>query len=81
MTEWLQSLLSLADKINITFKGICLALAGKFLQKELIYICKQNTFSTVLLINSSQKDKGLPVKTSKLNFVTFFVYFGNSLLD
>ena len=32
-------------------------------------------------MNSSQKDKALPVKTSKANFVTFFVYFGNSLLD
>ena len=30
---------------------------------------------------SSQKDKALPVKTSKPNFVTFFMYFGNSLLD
>ena len=33
------------------------------------------------MVNSSQKDKALPVKTSKPNFVTFFVYFGNSLLD
>ena len=45
---------------------------------SLICICKQNTFSPVLSINSSQKDKALPVKTSKPNFVTF-VYFGNSL--
>ena len=30
---------------------------------------------------SSQKDKALPVKTSKPNFVTFFMYFGNSVLD
>ena len=48
---------------------------------SLICICKQNTFSPVLSIKSSQKDKALPVKTSKPNFVTFFVYFGNSLLD
>ena len=46
---------------------------------SLICICKQKTFSPVLSINSSQKDKALPVKTSKPNFVTFFVYFGNSL--
>ena len=32
-------------------------------------------------MNSNQKDKALPVKTSKPNFVNFFVYFGNSLLD
>ena len=31
-------------------------------------------------MNSSQKDKALPVKTSKPNFVIFFVYFGNSCL-
>ena len=48
---------------------------------SLICICKQKTFSPVLLINLSQKDKALPVKTSKPNFVTFFVYFWNSLLD
>ena len=47
---------------------------------SLICICKQKTFSQVLSINSSQKDKSLPVKTSKPNFVTS-VYFGNSLLD
>ena len=33
------------------------------------------------MINSSEKDNALPVKTSKPNFVTFFVYFVNSLLD
>ena len=43
-------------------------------------ICKQKTFSPVSSINSSQKDKGLPVKASTPNFVTF-VYFENSLLD
>ena len=43
--------------------------------------CKQKTFSPVLLRNSSQKDKALPVKTSTSNFVTFLVYFGNSLFD
>ena len=48
---------------------------------SLICICKQKTFSPVLSINSSQKDKALPVKTSKPRFATFFIYFGNSLLD
>ena len=48
---------------------------------SLIFIGKQKTFLWVLSINSSQKDKALPVKTSKPNFVTFFVYFRNSLLD
>ena len=43
--------------------------------------CKQKTFSPVSSLNSSKKDKTLPVKTSKANFVTFFVYFGNSWLD
>ena len=33
-----------------------------------ISICKQKTFSPVLAINSSQKDKALTVKTSKPNF-------------
>ena len=96
---------------NKTFEGVCLALAGKFLQRRcefflylksfckrdynlvssqlniatqylsLICICKEKTFSPVLSINSSQKDKALPVKTSKPKFDTFFVYFGNSLLD
>ena len=32
-------------------------------------------------MNSSQTDKALPVKTSKPNLLTFFVYFGNSLFD
>ena len=41
----------------------------------------QKTFSPVLSINSCKKDKALPVKTSNPNFVTFSVYFGNSLLD
>ena len=40
---------------------------------RLICICKQKTFLTVLSINSSQKDKALAVKTSKPNFVTFFI--------
>ena len=52
-----------------------------FLQNEsqllllisLIFICKQKTSSLV----SGQKDKALPGKTSKPNFV----YFGNSWLD
>ena len=48
---------------------------------SLICICKQKTFPPVLSINSSEKDKVLPVKISKPNFVTFFVNFGNSLLD
>ena len=45
---------------------------------SLICICKQKTFSPVSLINSSQKDKALPVKTSKPNFVICFMYFGYS---
>ena len=48
---------------------------------SLICICKQQTFSAVLSINSSPTDKVLPVKSSKPDFVTFFVYFGNSLFD
>ena len=36
---------------------------------------------TGFINNSYQKDKALPVKTSNPNFVTFFVYFGNSLLN
>ena len=38
----------------------------------------QKSFSPVSLINSSQTDVALRVKTSKSNFVSFFVYFGNS---
>ena len=49
--------------------------------QELICICKQETYSPVSSINSSQTDKVLPVKISKPNFVTLFVYFGNSLFD
>ena len=48
---------------------------------SLICIRKQKTFPPVSSLNSSQKDKDLPVKTFKPNFVTFFMYFGNSLLD
>ena len=48
---------------------------------SLICLCKQKTFSLVLLINSSKKDKALHFQNSKPNFVTFFVYLGNSLLD
>ena len=33
------------------------------------------------LICICQTDKALPVKTSKPNFLTFFLYFGNSLFD
>ena len=47
----------------------------------LIDICKQKTFSSVSSINSNQTDKALPVKASKPNLVTFFLYFGNSLFD
>ena len=50
-------------------------------KQDLICICKQKTYSPVSSINSSQSDKDLPVKTSKPNFVTLFVYFGNSLFD
>ena len=41
----------------------------------------QTSFSPVSSINSSQTDIALPVKTCKRNFVTFFVYFGNSSFD
>ena len=41
----------------------------------------QKSFSPVSSINSSQTDIAFPVKTSKPNFVTFFVYFGNSSFD
>ena len=41
----------------------------------------QKSFSPVPSINSSQTGIALPVKTSKPNFVTFFVYFGNSAFD
>ena len=49
--------------------------------QDLICIWKQKTFSPVSSINSSQTVKALPVTTSKPNFVTFFVYFGNILFD
>ena len=49
--------------------------------RYLIDICKQKTFSSVSSINSNQTDKALPVKASKPNLVTFFLYFGNSLFD
>ena len=39
------------------------------------------THSLLPTITILAKDKAFPVKTSKRNFVTFFVYFGNSLLD
>ena len=32
-------------------------------------------------MKSSQTDKALPVKPSKPNFFTFFVYFGSNLFD
>jgi len=35
---------------------------------SLICICKQKTFSPVLLINLSQKDKALPVKNFQTEF-------------
>ena len=38
-------------------------------------------FLPVSSINSSQTDKALPAKTSKPNFVSRFVYFGNGLFD
>ena len=41
----------------------------------------QKSFSPVSSINSSQTDIALPAKTSKPNFVAFFVYFGNSSFD
>ena len=42
---------------------------------------KKNFFTGFIDNYSSQKEKALPVKTSKPNFVTLFMYFGNSLLD
>ena len=48
---------------------------------SLICICKQKNFSPVSSINLSQTDKALPLKISKPNLVTFFVYFGNILFD
>jgi len=48
---------------------------------SLISICKQKTFSPVFSINSSQKDKAIPVTTSKPHFVTFLMYLEKSLLD
>ena len=56
---------------NKTFQGI-------WITQDLIYI-NEKRFLLVSSINSSQTDKALPVKTSKPNFLTFFVYFGNSL--
>ena len=41
----------------------------------------QKTFSPVSSINRKTDISQLPVKTSKPNFVTFFVYFGNSLFE
>ena len=49
--------------------------------QDLICICKQKTFSPVSSTNSSQTEKVLPVKTSKLTLIITFVYFGNSLFD
>ena len=46
---------------------------------SLICICKQKTFSLVSSINSSQKDKALPVKASKLNFVNLLCVFQEQL--
>ena len=48
--------------------------------QDLIYICRQNTFSPVSSINSSQTDKSLPVKSSKQNFVTFLRVLGTAFL-
>ena len=61
--------------------NLAMILVPDFFLTRLICICKQKTSSPFLSINSSQKDRALPVRTSKPNFVTFFVYFGNSLLD
>ena len=41
----------------------------------------RNSSDFIKAINASQKDKALPVKTSTPSFVTFSVYFRNSLLD
>ena len=62
---------------------VCMYVCKMYVTQDLglICVCEQKTFSTVSSINSSQKDKALPVKTSKPNFVTFSMYFGNSLLD
>ena len=66
----------LQKTIKFSFK-----LIYEHVTQDLICIWKQKTFSPVSSINSSQTVKALPVTTSKPNFVTFFVYFGNSLFD
>ena len=49
----------------------------KYGNTDSICVCKQKTLFPVSSTNSSQTDQALPVKASKSNFVTFFVYFGN----
>ena len=52
------------------------------LEKRGAFCLKLQSVSILAVDNySSQKDKALSVKTSKPNFVNFFMYFGNSLLD
>ena len=46
-----------------------------------LHLQTKRLFHPLISINSSQKGKVLSVKASKPNFVAFFVYFGNSLLD
>ena len=44
--------------------------------QDLICICEQETFTC--FINKFRLNKALPVKTAKLNFAAFFLFFGNS---
>ena len=44
-------------------------------------MCKQKNVFTGFTEKFKTQKQCLPVKTSKQNFVTFFMYFGNRLLD
>ena len=68
---------SVKKLLNLVLSFLWTCQLNKVIQ-HLIYICKLKTFSLVSSINLSQTDKA---KASKPNFVTFFMYFGNSLLD
>ena len=51
-----------------------------YFTQDLVCICNETkNFFTVLSVNSSETEKGLPVKASKPNLVIFVVYSGNSL--
>ena len=61
-------------------KTIQFSLKLIYFTQDLVCICNETkNFFTVLSVNSSQTDKGLPVKASKPNLVIFVVYSGNSL--